>query len=502
MRFCERWTRRGVRIALAGVVCLLAALILAVAPASADRGLEVSVSDDQALLGTPVPSIANILSTLSSIGVDRVVISAYWRDHVPDPLAVTRPAAFDASNPDAPGYDWTSLDRVVLAASHLNLKVRIVITTPAPLWGTSEPSRGNPVWRPRPAAFAAFAHAVAQRYGGLVDQFSVMNEPNQNTWLQPQYDQQGRPFSPRLYRRIAVAAFREIRRAAPQAHVLVGELSSRGSSAHHRLSPMRPLAFLRAMACVNRHYRPVRSGGCSHFEPVRADTLAMHPYAFGVAPERHSRNRDDVRIGDTHRLLRALDRLTARRRLLPTHGHHMPVRFTEFGYKTDPPDTKEGIPLRRQARYLEQAAYMAWRNSRVAEINQFRIIDGAIEHIPGRNEFRQFQTGLWFRTIRPKPALLGFVAPFVIFRRGSRMTVWGQVRPGRTHEVAIERASHSHGPWRTVAHARTDGHGFFERRLRRRRGYYRYSYSGFGPRVAAPGFIELPTVSDALRISG
>jgi hypothetical protein len=502
VKFREGWTHRGARLALAALAGALAYVLFAVAPASADRGLEVSVSDDQALLGTPVPSIDNILTTLSSIGVDRVVVSAYWRDHAPDPLGATRPAGFDAADPAAPGYDWTSLDRVVLGASQRNLKVRIVITTPAPLWGTSEPSRGNPVWRPRPAAFAAFAHAVAQRYREFADQFSVMNEPNQNTWLQPQYDRQGRPFSPRLYRRMAAAASREIRRAAPNARVLIGELSSRGSSAHHRLSPMRPLAFLRAMACVNRRYRPVRSGGCSHFEPVRADTLAMHPYAFGVAPDRHSRNRDDVKIGDTRRLLRALDRLTARRRLLPRHGHHLPVRFTEFGYKTDPPDTKEGIPLRRQARYLELAAYMAWRNPRVDEINQFRIIDGAIEHIPGRNEFREFQTGLWFRTIRPKPALFGFVAPFVITRRGSRMTLWGQVRPGRSHSVVIERARHSRGPWRAIAHARTDARGFFQRRLRRRRGYFRFAYSGFGPRVAAPGFIELPTVSDALRVSG
>ena len=104
-----------------------------------------------------------------------------------------------------------------------------------------------------------------------------------------------------------------IKAADPGSTVLVGELAPTGTGKRGRRKPTRPLAFLRAMACVNNHSRPTRRGRCRNFQPIPADAIGHHPYQFFLRPSRPSRNRDDAAIGDGRRLLRALDRLVRAR---------------------------------------------------------------------------------------------------------------------------------------------------------------------------------------------
>jgi hypothetical protein len=55
--------------------------------------------------------------------------------------------------------------------------------------------------------------------------------------------------------------------------------------------------------------------------------------------------------------------------------------------------------------------------------------------------------------------------------------VWGQVRPGTTHEVTLERRSGS--GWRRVATLRTNSRGMFTRTYAiRSRTTYRFRWSG------------------------
>ena len=56
-----------------------------------------------------------------------------------------------------------------------------------------------------------------------------------------------------------------------------------------------------------------------------------------------------------------LDRLRSKRRLRIGRTFHL----TEFGYQTSPPDPAAGIALTLQTRYLQQAAYIAWKYKRV-----------------------------------------------------------------------------------------------------------------------------------------
>ena len=236
------------------------------------------------------------------VGVDRLRVSAFWNDIAPSAGSKHKPAGFDGSNPFDPRYGWLPLDRVVASAVRHHLKVMISITTPAPLWATGRQRGRNNLWRPNAVEFGAFAEAVARRYAPYVDHYGISNEPNQGGWLQPQADRHGL-IAPGLYRAMVEQAYPRIKRADPTSLALIGNLAPSGSShAHDRRAPVRPLAFLRAMACVNSHYRPIRTGSCRNFRPVPLDAVGHHPYSFFAPPSRPLPNHDDVGIGDGRRL--------------------------------------------------------------------------------------------------------------------------------------------------------------------------------------------------------
>jgi hypothetical protein len=464
---------------------LLLLVLLLPAPALAASNAGVSIMDDQLLLDEQDAAVLDRhMQRFRSLGVDRLRVSAFWDQIAPRPGRRRKPG-FDAASPTVP-YHFANLDRVVQSAARNGLKVMISITTPAPLWATGDPGRHDRQWKPKPGEFAMFARAIALRYASGADQFAILNEPNQPGWLRPQSDRRG-PYAPHHYRRLVRAAFPEIRRASPRDTILVGELASSGSVNRGPGSSIRPLAFLRAFGCVSRSFRKLRSGRCSGFKAPRADAIGHHPYEFFTHPSKPSRHRDDAAIGDGRRLLRFLDRLVVRDRLRSARGGRLDVHYTEFGYQTDPPDPYAGIPLKRQARWLQEAAYVAWRTPRVRTLNQFRLTDGPVLPGGGFAAYREFQSGLMFRDGRTKPAYGSFRHPFVATRRGGRIRFWGQVRPGRSHEVALERRSG--GGWRRVAGARTDRRGYWRRRVARRAGTYRYRW-GSGSR----------RTSDALKV--
>jgi hypothetical protein len=450
---------------------LVALALVAPAAASADRSAELSVMDDQLLLGESEANIDRDIGTFAALGADRLRVSAFWNQLAPDAQSRAKPAGFDGRNPDDPRYAWAPLDRVVDAALRHGLKVMISISMPAPIWATGQTRRPNPLWKPSVPEFADFSEAVARRYAALVDRYAVSNEPNQGVWLQPQSDRKGL-FAPHHYRNMVVAAYPRIKAFDPDSKVLVGELASSGRRGRGATVNIRPLIFFREMACRDGRYRRKRTGRCKNFQPIPADAIGHHPYQLLTSPFRHSTNRYDAAINDSRKLLRVIDRLTRLRALRPGSGRRLNVHYTEFGYQTSPPDPFAGVSLGTQRRYIQQAAYVVWRSRRIKEINQFRLTDGAIVG-SGARRFEEFQSGLLFRNRRKKPAYDVFANPFVI--TGSRF--WGQVRPGTSHTVRIERKATRRGRYRLVAQVLTNDLGYFGFRLAGRRpGYYRYSW--------------------------
>ena len=461
-------------------IALLITLVMLLLPdgAAAAPNAGVLMIYDQLLLNEQDPAVVDrYMNRFLFLGVDRVRVSAFWDQIAPHPGRRHKPQ-FDAASPTDPHYNFANLDRVVDSAARHGLKVMISITTPAPLWATGDPSRGDRVWKPKPAEFALFARAIAARYGDRADQLAISNEPNQPGWLRPQSDKHGY-FAPHHYRRMVNAAFPAIRAASPRDTIMVGELAASGSMNRGPGSSIRPLAFLRAFACVSRSFHKLDSGPCRNFKAPRADVIGHHPYLFFAPPTRHSPNRDDAAIGDGRRLLRFLDRLVNKRRLISTRGGKLQVYYTEFGYQTDPPDPYAGISLKKQDRWLQDAARVAWATPRVRSFAQFRLTDGPKLPGGGFDAWREFQTGLMFRDMRPKPSYLSFRQPFVVKRLGRRkLRLWGQVRPGGRHEVQVERKKGAR--WKRVATVSTTRRGYWQRKLRSGGGTFRYRWGSGG----------------------
>ncbi|HLM26252.1 MAG TPA: hypothetical protein VK304_04735 [Thermoleophilaceae bacterium] len=425
--------------------------------------------DDQLLLGRSQGHVDRQMQIFRRLGIDRVRVSAFWNGATSQNAgSATPPAGFNTANPNDPHYSWGALDRVVDSARGHGLTVMLSITTPAPRWA----SLGGERLSPRSSEFAAYAEAVARRYASRVDHYGVANEPNQPGWLRPQTDSRGL-VSPHLYRSLLQAAYPRIKAADPSSVVLAGNLAASGNDRPSPSKGIRPLAFLRAMACVDRGLRPITTGRCANFRPVPADAFGHHPYKFFGSPRVRSRKGDDAAIGDGRRLLRTLDRLQARGRIVKPTGGRFSVFYTEFGYQTDPPDPFAGISLRSHNRFLQEAAYLVWRTPRLRAFNQFRLTDGPLLRARGLRRYAEFQSGLLFANRRKKPAYRAFPDPFVI--DGSRF--WGQVRPGGRHSVSVQFRRRG-GRFRRVKRARTDRAGYFRVRLRRRKGQYRYTYRG------------------------
>jgi hypothetical protein len=453
------------------VLAVLLAVALLCAPSASAARNEVSIMDDQLLLNASPAEVERDMELFRALGVDRLRVSAFWNQIAPGNLSRTKPAGFDGRNNQDPRYTWGPLDRVIDSASRHGLRVMVSISTPAPVWATGDPSRDNPLWKPSPAEFGDFAEAVTTRYAPLVDHYGISNEPNQGVWLQPQSDKRGL-VAPHLYRALVQAAYPRIKAADPTATALVGELAASGRAGRGATRPIRPLLFLREMACRDARWRPVRRGRCKGFTPIPADAIGHHPYNLLQKPTNPSPNKYDAAIGDGRRLVRTIDRLTRLKALKSGTGRRLNVYYTEFGYQTSPPDPFAGVTLGQQRLYIQQAAYVAYRTPRVLGLNQFRLTDGAIAG-KGLRRFQEFQSGLLFRNRRAKPAYSVFAHPFVI--SGDRF--WGQVRAGGAHTVRVERRAGAKGAWRLVAQVPTGGSGFFSFRLRGRKpGLYRYRY--------------------------
>jgi hypothetical protein len=271
--------------------------------------------------------------------------------------------------------------------------------------------------------------------------------------------------APHLYRGIVRAAYPAIRAADPGAEVLIGTMSSRGHVLRARNSTLRPLVFLRALGCVNRSFRRLRGGWCKGFRPAKGDGFAFHPHGTLTSPDRSYPNRDDVNLASLGRLESVLDRLQRGGRLRAS-TRRFGLYLDEYGYQTRPPDRTAGVSLATQDRWLQKAAYRAWRDPRVRVLTQYQWLDEPLRRAGG--PFAGWQSGLRFVGGRPKPALAHFDTPIQLDAARSRL--WGQVRPGGAQTVRVERRSRGARTYRAYATVRTDARGYWTLKRRLSRG--------------------------------
>jgi hypothetical protein len=299
-----------------------------------------------------------------------------------------------------------------------------------------------------------------------------------------------------MYRNLVAAEWNALR-ATGHAHdtFVWGELAPRGAPNWGIFSGMKPLIFLRALYCVDEHYRPLRGAaatirGCpSNVAGSRrfrarnpglfsATGVAVHPYMRWYPPNKEKvPDPDYTSLGQIGNLMRALDRL---QRVYGSHKR-FPIYDTEFGYITTPPkhDSREfpWVNQKTAAYYLNWAEYISWRNPRIRSFSQYLLNDP----IPPRSndDWGGYASGLLtFGKHARKPTYaawrLPLYLPVTTARRGRRLEVWGCARPahfaqadtGDTQIVEIQFQRASHGPFTTLrAVSVTDPHGYFDLRM-------------------------------------
>jgi hypothetical protein len=461
MRSLRAWTL----LAFAGAVALGVGLVLLLRGGGEEARRPVAerptiVQDDAQVLHRSTAEVRRTVRALRDLGVDWLRVTANWSFIAPQPDRARRPD-FDATDPAAylPGA-WAKLDRAVSEARAADLEVMIDVGFWAPRWATARPSPEADRQRDGIDAreFGRFAEAVARRYGDRAVAYTIWNEPNYQVFLRPQWRRAGEGWevaSAGDYRRMVYEAVPRIRGHAPDARVLIGATAALGTSRPRtRTDQVPPLRFLRELACVDGHLRPVRTGACDGFRPLPGDGWAHHPYSPRRPPSLGDPGPDTAVLADQGRLADLLERLAAGGRT----ERHLLLWDTEFGYETDPPDPTQPVTLADQARWLPEAESLALADTRVRAWAQFLYRD--LPERPGpaaAQRWTDFQSGLELPDAAPKPAMRSFAYPLAVRRAGpGAVAVWGRARPGDgAQDVRVVADG------RTVREARTAEDGTF-----------------------------------------
>ena len=465
--------------------------------ASSNSSLMSIFGSDTQLNANP----ARTIGILKGLGVQVVRTSIFWANVLSNYTYPTRrPAQLKPTDPGSyPAQGWALPDKIDRAAAAAGVPLFVTITGPIPVWAAG-PGRGTqfPVtWKPSPAAFGDFVRAVGTRYSGhytppgqrtplpRIHFWSIWNEPNYGSRLTPQVNSGGQPVSPQLYRGLVAAAWKGLQGTGHTTRtdtILIGETAPFGVEpahigANHKVVPeMVPLAFIRALYCVDPSFRPLRGSaatriGCpassSGFKAgnpalFSASGWAVHPYTGGKAPSAPVTgpgSADFTSFAALPRLESTLDRAAR------AYGSNakLSIYSTEFGFLTNPPNPgTTTVSPQNAATYMNEAEYLSWRNPRIRSFNQYELID------PSASRHGNFDTGLKFYggshdvfAGRPKPSFNAYRMPLWLPKtrstRQTRLQVWGCARAAplaarttrRQQRVQIQFAP-AHGHYRTV----------------------------------------------------
>ncbi len=371
---------------------------------------------------------AHTVEVLQHLGVHALRVELYWNEVAPGANSATKPS-FEATNPAS--YDWGQYGAVLAEAKRLGWPVLLTVTSPVPRWATSNGTAPY-ITRPDDADFREFMTAVAHQFGSEVSIYSIWNEPNHPAFLLPQWNSNGTPASPRIYRGLYEAGYEGLQ-AAGIAHprILFGETAPTGydsvksllrlEGAKALLHDVAPLAFLREALCLNANYK--KASSCSE---VQMSGFADHAYTLPAGPYSKP-GHDDVTIGVLSRLSNALD-LSARAHAIPAN---VPIYLTEFGVQSYP-NKQLGVSLAQQAEFDAIAEHIAYSNPRVAAFSQYLLKDDPVGGEPGASVHGGtvgFQTGLETYKGALKPLYYGWPIPLTVTKEKHGVALWGLVRP-------------------------------------------------------------------------
>jgi len=377
----RRWVVSAATLAAAAGLC--------VPVAGASSGMQIGVYDEgQTFFG----NLDQVFSTYQTLHVGVLRVNLYWGGT----LGVAKGRPFKASDPRDAAYDWTIYDRTAQYAQAHGIKLLFSITG-TPRWANGGQSSNRP-----PLSYSylrGFAYAAAARYSGnyvgndgrelpAVRLWAAWNEPNNPTFLRPQFVREGGKWaiaSARSYAKICNAVYEGVHDTLYKGEqVACGVTAPRGNNNPSSARPsVSPIAFLTA----------AKKAGMKTF-----DAYAHNPY-YGIPtetpttkpPSTHSGGAPTaITLANINLLIAEVGRLYGKR----------PLWITEYGYQTDPPDQAFGVSWTKQAQYLTQAFGVARANPRITLMLWFLVRD--------EPELGGWQSGLITAAGQRKPSFNAF----------------------------------------------------------------------------------------------
>jgi hypothetical protein len=359
-------------------------------------------------------------------------------------IATARPA--NPADPADPAYNFTVLDDQISDITAAGLRPLLTVQT-APAFAEGPGRSGSApagTWRPDPGAYGSFAQALARRYSGgfaglpRVRYFQAWNEPNLSQYLNPQYS--GRtPVGAQHYRRMLNAFYDGIKSAGRSNLVITGGTGPYGDRPGGQRT--RPLAFWREVLCLKKRKRNRLAGAKCNPKP-RFDVLSHHAINTSGSPRKSALHPDDVSTADLGALRRVLRTAERKHKIAGGKRRHQ-IWVSEIWWESNPPDSFRGLPLAKQARYLEQTLYLLWKGGAKLVVN---LHTGDPPYDPN-HPLATADAGIYFADGRPKPALTAFKFPFVTERSSKRtLRAWGKAPAGGRLTVEARRG----GGWRKV----------------------------------------------------
>jgi hypothetical protein len=428
------------------LVVVAAGVLVGAAPAHASS-TQLSVIEDEHQMLELGPAVqAQALDDAVALGADVVRANVIWARYAPSPNSKKKPKGFDAKNP-ASYPALAPVDQFVTNAHARGLQVLLTVTGPIPAWaskcGGSVKSRHT--CKPDPALFGQFVRAVGKRYP-TVKMWSIWNEPNLRPWLTPQYTGSTLEGAV-IYRNLARSAIAGLRGTGHRAdQILLGETAPIGNAPGPSANA-NPEPFLRAVFCLKANGKRLTGSAagklkCSGFKKLSVTGFAHHPYTRGGSrPPTSKPNRGEITAGVASRLTKLLDQAGKAGRV----PKKLPVYYTENGWQTNPPDQIFGVLPDYQAAYMNQSDEMAYRNSRIKTVAQYKLIDDAD---PG-----SFQSGVRSIDGTAKPSYAAYQLPIWVTKKGAKVHIYGQVRPAADSaalSVDVQHASSAGSGFTTV----------------------------------------------------
>jgi hypothetical protein len=352
------------------------------------RTLVVGVVDDSLAQQTRSFAQAQV-DTSRGAGFDAAIVTATWK------RGQRRPT----------GSLLHALGNVAAAAKRADMGLFVVV------WhGLARDTPNTPSQR---ADFAAFCAALVEALP-TVRHVIVGNEPNLNTFWEPQFGAGGRDLAAVGYLDLLARSYDAIKAADSGVRVLGGALAPRGADRPRGSRPTHsPTAFIRDLGAAYR---------ASGRKRPLMDAFAFHPYmqASRVSPTVAHPKNTSITLADYPKLVALLDEAfkgTAQ------PAARLPIYYTEFGVQTSVPRPKlrsysdpgsaersDTVGFGLQAAYYRSALALAYCQPTVRGIFVFHTFDEA--------DFAGWQSGLYFADRTPKPSLAAFKRAVAQLRNG------------------------------------------------------------------------------------